>query len=67
MFMMMVLGPEDVSRVRVGPLTPFSAQYLRHLKDFFGVMFRIVRDSEGSTLTLSCLGTGYKNTARRYT
>ena len=34
--MLMALGPEDVSRLRLGALTPFSVDLLRLLRDFFG-------------------------------
>lgn len=67
MFIMMALCPEDVSKVRVGELTPYSIQFLRHLRDFFGVVFRIQQDADSGTTLLSCLGTGFKNTSRRYT
>ncbi|KAJ9119194.1 hypothetical protein QFC22_003686 [Naganishia vaughanmartiniae] len=39
--LMMVLGPEDVGRCRMGALTPFSIQFLRDLYDFFSVRFKI--------------------------
>ena len=69
---MMVLGPEDVCKVRFGSeLTPQAIATLQLLKDAFGVVFKIKRDSseadvgDGSTIILSCLGTGYRNMARR--
>eukprot|EP01135_Chromosphaera_perkinsii_P001440 Nk52_evm8s169 gene=Nk52_evmTU8s169 len=38
----MVLCPEDVSRVRMGTkLTDYSVQMLRHIRDFFGVTFKV--------------------------
>ncbi|KAJ9103135.1 hypothetical protein QFC21_002557 [Naganishia friedmannii] len=39
--LLMVLGPEDVGRCRMGALTPFSIQSLRDLYDFFSVRFKI--------------------------
>ena len=69
---MMVLGPEDVCKVRFGSeLTPQAMETLRLLKDAFGVVFKIKKDSsqpnvgDGATTILSCLGTGYRNMARR--
>ena len=47
-----------------------SIQFLRHLKDFFGVMFKIQAqksdDNDGATggetkILLSCVGVGYTN------
>ncbi|KAJ3077405.1 rRNA-processing endoribonuclease [Podochytrium sp. JEL0797] len=72
----LALGPEDVWKVRVGTLTPFSIQLLRDMKQFLGVVFKIgeelqeeVVDEEGNrlytslkgTVVLTCLGTGYVN------
>ena len=37
----MSLGPEDVSRVRLGALTPYAIDTLRLLRDFFGVTFQV--------------------------
>ncbi|CAM9759243.1 unnamed protein product [Phaeothamnion confervicola] len=62
--LLMVLCPEDVSRLRVGRLTQYSVRVLRLLRDFFGVTFRIKPDHDSSTVMMSCLGIGYKNLAR---
>ena len=37
----MALGPEDVSKARVGPLTPQAVRTLRLIKRFLGVEFKI--------------------------
>lgn len=37
----MTLGPKDVTSVVMGPLTPFTVQFLRDVKTFFGVTFKI--------------------------
>ncbi len=69
--LLMVLGPEDISRVRLGKLTEYTIQYLRYLKDFFGVTFKIVPSTDdvsgASNILLSCRGIGYKNLARSAT
>nr|CAG4643199.1 EOG090X05X4 [Ilyocryptus agilis] len=39
--LLMTLGPTDVSRVLLGPLSPYTIQFLRHLKDFFGTVFKM--------------------------
>uniref|UniRef100_A0A7S4D566 RNA 3'-terminal phosphate cyclase domain-containing protein n=1 Tax=Heterosigma akashiwo TaxID=2829 RepID=A0A7S4D566_HETAK len=69
---LMALGPEDVSRARLGAtLTPAAVQTLRLLRDFFGVVFKIKPaggrgdDPAAGGLLLSCLGAGFKNINRR--
>jgi len=63
----MCLCPEDVSKIRLGPLSDYTIQFVRHLQDFFGVVFKIVPDSETKTVSFSCVGVGYKNVARKIT
>lgn len=63
----MTLSPEDVSKVRFGKLTPYTIQALRHLRDFFDITFKIKPDPETKTVFLSCLGTGFKNLAKKVT
>ena len=36
------LGPEELSEVRLGPLTPQAVLVLRHIREFFNVQFRWV-------------------------
>ncbi|KAG8752318.1 hypothetical protein FRC14_007140 [Serendipita sp. 396] len=62
----MVLGSEDVGKVRMGPLTVRSIQFLRDLKEAFGTSFKIVPAVGGADgeLLLSCYGTGYTNVNR---
>jgi len=70
----MALGPRDVSSLILGRLTPFTIQFLRDLKTFFSVTFRIesLNETEDSDdeydskrkielHKLSCLGCGYIN------
>jgi len=61
----MALSSQDVSKVRLGKLTPYSMEWLRTIREFFGVVFKITPDYETRTLVLSCVGTGYRNMARR--
>ncbi len=61
---LMALGPEDVSKVRVGRLTEHAISTLRHIRDFTGVTFKISPERDGSIL-LTCLGTGYINLAKK--
>ncbi len=63
---LMALGPEDVSRLRLGTLTEHSIGLLRLLRDFFGVTFQIDSEPDGSVL-LTCRGVGFKNLSKRTT
>ena len=65
--LMMTLCTEDVSKVRFGKLSKFTVKYLRHLRDFFGIIFKIAPDSKDGSVVLSCLGVGYANMSRRVT
>ncbi|CAL1530335.1 unnamed protein product [Lymnaea stagnalis] len=42
--LMMVLGQQDVSKLQTGELTPYTIQFLRHIRDFFQVTFSIKVD-----------------------
>ena len=63
---LMALTPEDVSRVRLGELTPFTIEVLRLLKDFFGITFQLEAEPDGSVMC-TCRGVGFKNLAKRTT
>lgn len=61
--LMMVLGPEDISRVRIGKLSPYTITCLRLYREIFGVTFRVKPQKDGS-LVCSCRGVGFINYAR---
>jgi RNA 3'-terminal phosphate cyclase-like protein len=81
--LMMCLTPEDVSRIRLGPLSSYTVVSLRLFKEAFGVEFKlrteeVVLGEEDSdeeedfsmksrTVLCSCLGIGYRNMARAST
>lgn len=65
--LLMILCPEDVSKIRIGKLSKYTIQYIRHLKDFFGITFKIREDNETNTLIFSCVGIGYTNVSRKVT
>jgi RNA 3'-terminal phosphate cyclase-like protein len=65
--LLMCLGPEDVSRIRVGTLSQYTIVSLRLFKKAFHVEFKVRADEENKTVLLSCLGTGYRNMARAST
>ncbi|KAF2076023.1 hypothetical protein CYY_002683 [Polysphondylium violaceum] len=60
----MVLCPEDISKIRLGKITPYTIEYIRNLFDFFGVTFKIEPDQDSKTVVFTCLGIGFKNMAR---
>ncbi len=55
------LGPAELNECRLGPLTPYAVQTLRHLRDFLGTVFTIKPEPDSSTIFLSCVGAGIKN------
>ena len=71
------LGPKDVSRVVTGPLSDYTVAFLRHLKDFFEVVFKLEKFSEAEEgeelnlgadkVLLTCVGVGYTNLSKRTT
>lgn len=65
--LLMAIGPEQISRVRLGQLTPRAVQTLRVLKAFFGVVFNIQPEPDSGTVFLSTVGAGIKNISRRAT
>jgi len=67
MLLFMVLGPVDVSKIRIGKLSPYTIMFLRHIKDFFNVTFQIAPDPETKTVVLTCFGCGFQNLARQIT
>lgn len=65
---------------QVGPLSDYTIRFLQHLKEFFGVMFKleVLRsedDEEGSDdedkaataqkIKMTCVGIGYANISKR--
>lgn len=65
LFMLCALCPPDVSKVRVGQLTPHAIESLRNIKEFLDVKFIIKPDTNSNTVTLKCVGAGVKNLARK--
>jgi len=69
----MALGQMDVSKVLLGTLTPYTVQFMRHMRDFFNLMYKIdkVRSSaidsdetgRGSEqkYIVACMGVGFTN------
>ncbi|KAJ8915742.1 hypothetical protein NQ315_004554 [Exocentrus adspersus] len=69
----MALGQKDVSKMITGPLTEYSIWFLRHLKEFFGVTFKLENhlsdeECEGTgsdKVSLTCVGIGCSNISKR--
>lgn len=72
----MVLTQKDISKFLTGPLSPYTVKFLQHLRDFFGVTFKLdPKDKEadedddlhdGATkVMMTCLGIGYSNINKR--
>lgn len=65
LFLLCALCPRDVSKVRVGKLSPYGIEVLRHIRDFLGVTFVIKPDPSTETVILRCVGCGLKNLSRK--
>jgi RNA 3'-terminal phosphate cyclase-like protein len=63
--MLCALCPPDISKVRVGQLTPYGIETLRNIRDFLGVKFFIKPDPNSGTVILKCVGAGVSNTNRK--
>ena len=63
------LSSEDVSKLRLPLTLPNSAiATLRLLREFFAVTFKFREEAAtGGTVVVSCLGCGFKNTAKKVT
>uniref|UniRef100_A0A6P3ZF88 probable RNA 3'-terminal phosphate cyclase-like protein n=1 Tax=Ziziphus jujuba TaxID=326968 RepID=A0A6P3ZF88_ZIZJJ len=65
LFLLCALCPPDVSKVRVGKLSPYGIETLRHIRDFLGVKFVIKPDPSTGTVILKCMGCGLRNLSRK--
>ena len=76
---LMALSPADVSKAVVGPLSPYTIQQLRHMKDFMQIMFKLEtyeseEEQEGGAgglrigadkVLLTCVGLGFTNLSKK--
>ncbi|XP_038705629.1 probable RNA 3'-terminal phosphate cyclase-like protein [Tripterygium wilfordii] len=65
LFLLCALCPQDVSKVRVGKLSPYGIETLRNIRDFLDVKFVIKPDPSSETVILKCLGCGLQNLSRK--
>jgi hypothetical protein len=59
----------------MGPLSPYTIQFLRHLRDFFGHTFRLESHKKSeeeeelntgaNKVLVTCLGIGFMNLSKR--
>ncbi|XP_050967032.1 RNA 3'-terminal phosphate cyclase-like protein [Labeo rohita] len=67
----MTLGQQDVSKTLLGPLSPYTIEFLRHIRDFFQIMFKIEQQKPGEDeqkggekVLMTCVGAGYSNISK---
>jgi RNA 3'-terminal phosphate cyclase-like protein len=67
----MALGQRDVSKVQLGELSEYTICFMRNMKTFFGVVYKLdstSKDLPGEMkqlqITVSCLGVGFANLAK---
>ncbi|XP_067295902.1 RNA 3'-terminal phosphate cyclase-like protein [Pseudorasbora parva] len=67
----MTLGQQDVSKTLLGPPSPYTIEFLRHIRDFFQIMFRIEPQNPeedeckgGEKILMTCVGVGYSNISK---
>lgn len=71
----MALGQKDVSKFVIGPLSEYTISFLQHLREFFGITFKLehlVDEDENEEniqgaqkIILTCVGVGYTNINKR--
>lgn len=69
----MALGQQDVSKLKLGQLSPYTIQFLRHMRDFLQVTYKIdcqheeMDDISRQVVTLTCVGVGFSNFSKGMT
>ena len=64
LLLLCAVGQDTLHQVRLGPLTPHAVHVLRHIKDFFGVVFNLSPEQQSKTIFASCIGANVKNLAK---
>ncbi|XP_057809987.1 probable RNA 3'-terminal phosphate cyclase-like protein [Salvia miltiorrhiza] len=65
LFLLCALSAEDVSKVRVGKLSPNGIGALGEIQHFLNVTFAITPDPSTESVLLTCVGCGQKNLSRK--
>lgn len=60
---LMAFNQKDISTVRFGAFTTYTIHFLRHIKEFCGLTFRL-ESSDNGEVVATCSGMGYKNLSR---
>ncbi|KAJ8401953.1 hypothetical protein AAFF_G00375340 [Aldrovandia affinis] len=67
----MTLGQQDVSKALLGPLSPYTIEFLRHTRDFFQLLFKMETQKQeedgqkgGNKVLMTCVGVGYTNISK---
>lgn len=60
---MMAFNQKDVSTIRFGSLTTYTIHYLRHLKEFCGLTFKL-ESCDNDEVIATCAGIGFKNLSK---
>lgn len=71
----MAMAPKDISKCLLGPLSPYTIQFLRHLRDFFGHTFKLESHKKteeeeelntgANKVVITCMGIGFMNLSKR--
>lgn len=68
--LLMALGTTDVSKIIMGPLSPYTIQFLRHIEDFLQLRMKLEVDEQAKLqmgthkVTITCVGIGFTNISR---
>ncbi|KAI8541608.1 hypothetical protein RHMOL_Rhmol08G0075200 [Rhododendron molle] len=65
LFLLCALCPQDVSKIRVGILSPYGIETLRNIREFLDVKFVINPEPSTKTVILKCVGWGLTNLSRK--
>ena len=65
--LLMAIGPDMLTKARLGPLTPRAIQTLRIIRAVLGVTFNLEEQPQTGTVMCMTVGAGIKNIARRAT
>ncbi|KAF1861720.1 hypothetical protein Lal_00026144 [Lupinus albus] len=65
LYLLCALCPQDVSKVRVGKLSPHGVETLRNIRDLLNLKFIIKPDPNTESVFLKCVGFGMKNLSRK--
>ena len=50
----MAMGPRDVSKVVLGPISNYTVHFLRHLKDSFEIVFKLETQKNTQKNEITC-------------